>query len=46
MKRAAVKEAFAISKGSTADLTLSPPVISDPLSHVSDKNGKYENLMK
>ena len=41
MKRAAVKEAFAISKGSTPDLTLSPPVISDPLFHVSDKNGKY-----
>lgn len=42
--RAAVKEAFAISKGSTADLTLSPPVISDPPSHVSDKNDTEETM--
>ncbi|KAJ6290278.1 hypothetical protein OIU78_026071 [Salix suchowensis] len=43
-KRAGVKEAFAISKGSTADLTLCPPVISDPLSHVSDKNDTEETM--
>ncbi|KAF9663714.1 hypothetical protein SADUNF_Sadunf17G0080700 [Salix dunnii] len=43
-KRAAVKEAFAISKGSTDDLTLSPPVISDPLLHVSDKNDTEETM--
>lgn len=39
-----MKEAFAISKGSTADLTLSPPVISDPPSHVSDKNDTEETM--
>ncbi|KAJ6683876.1 hypothetical protein OIU85_007562 [Salix viminalis] len=43
-KRAGVKEALAISKGSTADLTLCPPVISDPLSHVSDKNDTEETM--
>ncbi|KAJ6734672.1 hypothetical protein OIU79_001860 [Salix purpurea] len=43
-KRAGVKEAFAISKGSTADLTLCPPVISDPLSHVSDQNDTEETM--
>ncbi|CAK7323036.1 unnamed protein product [Dovyalis caffra] len=42
-KKAAVKEAIATSRGSTADLA-SSPVISDPLSHVSDENDTEEAM--